>query len=203
MAHAAIAGGRDMVCGLAFCHRAVVAGGAVAGDAGMAEDRRLEGGDGMAEIAVLTRRQMIGRGILAGGERAVMATAAAAGDALMMKRRWREFVADDMAYTAIAHGRNMVRLLAGGDDAIVAGHADIDDAMMIEDRSGERIGPQMAGGAVFHGRQMNGGFARADHAVMASRAAVDHARMIINAGGKAARGVAGAAIAAERHVIGG
>ena len=61
MAYPAILGGGNMDSGLTYGRCSVMAGGAIAGDTLVIEDRRAERCDGMAEMTVLGRGDMVGR----------------------------------------------------------------------------------------------------------------------------------------------
>ena len=116
-----------------------MARGAIARYAGVIEDLRRKTCGRMTNITILSRRQVVHRCVLTGGEAAVVATCTATGDALMIEDRGWKTVADDVARITIVSCRDVIERLAGRDASGVAGRTVIHNARVIEDRVRKHI----------------------------------------------------------------
>jgi len=201
--------GRNMV------QVAVVAGGAVVGNARMRKrrDRRPEGRRGVTPIAVLWRREVVCRLVqewIVGVEPADMAPFATAGNARMnciQKRSRREYIGRVVADAAIILRGNVIDLFGSCYAGIMAGGAVVlIDAQVIEADAGKtgRI-VAVAGGAIQGRRYVIDWLSDTDVAVMAQGAVAGIDEQVIEGRiGKFSGGMAVDAILIVRigrHVI--
>lgn len=117
-----------------------MAGGAIAGDAIVIEDRREKCRRVMAEETILRGRYMVRRRILADGIDPVVTPGAVVGHAGVIKHPGGK-AAGVMAYATILSGGDVCGGFTRGDRAVVAGAAIAGDAIVIENR-----GPECRGG---------------------------------------------------------
>ena len=110
-----------------------MAGGAIARNAIMIEDRREKCRRVMAVVAILRGRYMVRRQILADGIDPVVTPGAVVGDAGVIKHASRK-PAGVMAYPTILAGGDVRDGFTRGDRAVVAGGTIAGDALVGEDR---------------------------------------------------------------------
>ena len=201
VAHPAVFGGGNVIYRLTRGKRAVMAAGAIAGDADVSENRWAKRRGGMADVAILCGRYMNGRRILTDGGYTVVTTFTPSGNALMAKCCGNKSTARDVTDTAIFLGRDVGNGLAGGYGTVMAGCAVVDDVHMIERRPRKGAGIGMTHRAVLCGGQVILGKSHTDHAVVTACAATCYTVVIKNAGGKSAGSMAVAAIIASRHMV--
>ena len=115
MTDAAILGGGNMRCrltpGSQFFMRSIMAGGAIAGDAVVSEDRRFKRVSIMAKMAILFRGDMVCRRIFAGGKYAVVTSVTTRCHALVIEHAGGK-TGGNMAHGTVFRGGNMICRLA-------------------------------------------------------------------------------------------
>jgi hypothetical protein len=159
-------------------------GTAVVHDADMSKRRRQEARGHMTLAAVIVSRHMIGLWCLPSGGRTVVALCALIDDAVMIKLRASEAVANYVTNVAILCGRNVrwicFRTLACRDNAVMARHAIAHNAGMIEYRRREGTG-YVTDTAILSGRNVTDILVRRRAATIMTFSAIIHPAGMIEA----------------------